>query len=289
MEKITFVILHYMAIEDTLECINSIKNNINYSNQSIVVVDNGSPNNTGLILKEKYKDDNMVDIIISERNLGFSKGNNLGYKYAKDILNSSYIVILNNDTVIKQNNFSNKIIELYNEKEYHILGPDIISTKVKGYHQNPCKIKAFNNKNDVDKYIRKLKIGYYKCLFKKYTKTYNIIRKLKKATDISVDNFLNKEAENVKLHGSCLIFSKKYIIENEYAFNPKTFMYMEEDILYYECKKKNYKMIYSPVVTIYHKEDISTETILKRNVDKDIFIFKNSIDSCKVLYDIIKS
>lgn len=289
MEKISFVILHYIAIEDTIECINSIKNNINYSDKSIVVVDNGSPNNSGSILKEKYKDDSMVNIIISDKNLGFSKGNNLGYKYAKDVLNADYIVILNNDTVIEQNDFSDKLIELYIEKEYHILGPDIISTKIKGYHQNPCIIKVFNNRNDVKKYIKKLKIGYYKCLFKKYTKTYNLVNRLKKNTNnINLNNYINYDMENVKLHGSCLIFSKKYIEENEYAFNPNTFMYMEEDILYYECKKKNYKMLYSPRIKIYHKEDISTEAVLKRNVDKDIFIFKNSIDSCKVMYDVVE-
>lgn len=288
MDNITFVILHYMAIEYTIECIDSIKNNINYDNQNIVVVDNGSPNNSGYILKDKYKNDTSVNIIISDENLGFAKGNNLGYKYAKEFLNSNYIVVLNNDTVIEQEDFSDKIIELYNQKKYHVLGPDIISTRIKGHHQNPCIIKIFNNKDDVKRYIKKLKIGYYKCLFKKYTKTYNLIKRLNNNANINTDNYINYDIENVKLHGSCLIFSKKYISENEFAFNPNTFMYMEEDILYYECKKKNYKMLYSPSLKIYHKEDISTEALLKRSVDKDIFIFKNSIDSCKVIYDIVE-
>jgi GT2 family glycosyltransferase len=277
-----------MAIEYTIECIDSIKNNINYDNQNIVVVDNGSPNNSGYILKDKYKNDTSVNIIISDKNLGFAKGNNLGYKYAKEFLNSNYIVVLNNDTVIEQEDFSDKIIELYNQKKYHVLGPDIISTRIKGHHQNPCIIKIFNNKDDVKRYIKKLKIGYYKCLFKKYTKTYNLIKRLNNNANINTDNYINYDIENVKLHGSCLIFSKKYISENEFAFNPNTFMYMEEDILYYECKKKNYKTLYSPSLKIYHKEDISTEALIKRSVDKDIFIFKNSIDSCKVIYDIVE-
>lgn len=50
--KFSFVILHYLqkSVEDTIECIESILNNIDYNDYNIVVVDNGSKDRSGEIL-----------------------------------------------------------------------------------------------------------------------------------------------------------------------------------------------------------------------------------------------
>jgi GT2 family glycosyltransferase len=47
MHRFVFVILHYKAIQDTLECIESVLNNIASDDYSMVVVDNGSNDGTG--------------------------------------------------------------------------------------------------------------------------------------------------------------------------------------------------------------------------------------------------
>ena len=83
MYTFSFVILHYISITDTIECIESILKNINYLKYYIIVVDNGSKNNSGNILKEKYKNNSNVKVILNENNLGFARGNNVGYKLAK--------------------------------------------------------------------------------------------------------------------------------------------------------------------------------------------------------------
>ena len=40
--KIVFVILHYLAIKETIDCVSSIQQNVCYDNYSIIIVDNGS-------------------------------------------------------------------------------------------------------------------------------------------------------------------------------------------------------------------------------------------------------
>ena len=129
MNKICFVILHYIVIDDTIECIESIFNNIKYENYNIVVVDNKSPNSSGKILKDKYKKNDRVTVILNNENSGFAKGNNIGYKYAKAILKAQFIILINNDTIIKQNDFIDKIINTYEETKFYVLSPNIISTK----------------------------------------------------------------------------------------------------------------------------------------------------------------
>ena len=53
-EHVSFIILNYCSTEVTVQCVESIEKNINYQNYSIVIVDNGSTNNSGKILEEKY-------------------------------------------------------------------------------------------------------------------------------------------------------------------------------------------------------------------------------------------
>ena len=89
-----FVILHYNTIEDTILCVDSIKENVN-SNYNIVIVDNCSPNGSGKLVKEKYCNDVDIHVILSERNEGFARGNNIGFIFAKERLHSKFIILMN--------------------------------------------------------------------------------------------------------------------------------------------------------------------------------------------------
>jgi GT2 family glycosyltransferase len=95
-----------------------------------------------------------------------------------------------------------------------------------------------------------------------------------------------KRAENVKLHGACLVFSPDYI--NQFnGLYPETFMYLEEDILFYISKKMYLKTVYLPTLQILHKEDISTNTIFKKENEKRRFVQKQSIKSLIVFLKLI--
>ena len=296
MDKVCFVILHYISFKDTVECINTIIGNIKYNNYNIIIIDNKSPNNSGNLLKKKYKDDNIIKVILNNHNLGFANGNNIGYEYARNVLKADYIIFLNNDTIIKQSEFLNKVINIYHETRYYVLGPDIISLK-NNLHQNPQRLKGLK-KYEVKKLISFFRLIYIKDTLLYITKSYDFMRKLKKilkkmlhkenkTNNVNyVDN--NLIQENVQLHGACLIFSPLYIEKFEYGLYPETFMYMEEDILYYLCRKNNFKTLYDPNIVIYHKEDASTDAFLNSTLQKRRFISKNSIKSAKVLYKLMK-
>jgi len=66
-----------------------------YPNYEIIVVDNGSSDNSVSVL-EKYPG---IRFISSKENLGFAEGNNLGARNSK----GRYIVFLNNDTIVEKN------------------------------------------------------------------------------------------------------------------------------------------------------------------------------------------
>ncbi|MCX6717241.1 MAG: glycosyltransferase family 2 protein [Candidatus Taylorbacteria bacterium] len=74
-----------------------------YKNFEIIFVDNGSVDDSVEFIKNNYKDD-RIKIIKSDKNLGFARGNNLGFKSSR----GEYILLLNNDTWIG-NHFIEKI------------------------------------------------------------------------------------------------------------------------------------------------------------------------------------
>ncbi|HEL1638844.1 TPA: glycosyltransferase, partial [Streptococcus suis] len=100
---IAFVILHYQAMEETISCVDTIKNMVK-EEKKIVIVDNASPNKTGINLREKYSQDSEVIVLLSEKNLGFAQGNNIGYKEARKF-SPEFIVVMNNDVFLTQENF----------------------------------------------------------------------------------------------------------------------------------------------------------------------------------------
>ena len=85
MTNICFIILNYLAFNNTIECIESIKkqSSVEYDIR-IIVVDNASPNDSYMILKNKYDNDSMVYIYQTNHNIGFACGNNYGYRKLKE-------------------------------------------------------------------------------------------------------------------------------------------------------------------------------------------------------------
>ncbi len=93
--KIFIIILNWNGKNDTLECLDSARE-IDFENYEIVVVDNGSEDDSVQAIRSKYKD---VIIIENGANLGFAEGNNVGIEYAL-LHEADYIFLLNNDTVV---------------------------------------------------------------------------------------------------------------------------------------------------------------------------------------------
>jgi len=282
----TFVILHYLTEDDTIECIDSIQKNIISKDYNIVVVDNASPNGTGEKLFSIFENDPRVEVILSKENLGFAKGNNLGFQKAKYDYHANFIILLNNDTYIEQTDFLDVMIKKYQSEAFAVLGPDIIST-IDGAHQNPEKISHQTKSKVILKIINLtvLFIFDYFNLSKISNKLKKISNQLKDKTELGESQLnekklaIGEDLVDVKLHGSCLIFSKKYI-ENFNGLFDKTFMYGEEEILYYICQRKNLKMLYSPAITIFHKEESSTNTYFSNDSRKTIvFRYKNYVKS----------
>ena len=286
--SVCFIILHYMVMDETVSSVESILNKVK-GNKKIVIVDNGSSNGSGIKLQDKYKDNDDVVVIISQENLGFANGNNLGYRFAKKEFNSDYIVVMNNDVEIYQEDFIIKIDKIYKREKYAILSPDVYSTFSK-IHQSPKKLSSFTY-DDIVRECRKYKfrrdskvIIPIKCLLKE-------IKPLKRYLQNKKFNAKNidyaKVYYDVPIHGSCMIFSKDFISKRENCFFDKTFMYFESEILDYECHRDHLKVVYDPSVKVNHHHSISASKSYNSELKRERFVNKCVYDSLVSFIDLM--
>jgi len=287
MYHFSFIILHYASYKDTIACIQSIKDNVSYPNYSIIVVDNKSPDNSGALIKEKYVNDQVIQFIFSDKNLGFAKGNNLEFQYAKYKLKSDFIALINNDTYIEQKDFIQRIISRWNYKAFDILGPDIINP-VNNKHQNPQPVyltskRSLRKSILLNTFFLILNRLHVERLWIKITFWKKQLFPKPLLTIVNHRNDVNNELERegVKLHGSCIIFSPNFIRKFEGLY-PGTFLYMEEDILYFICQNQNIHLLYYPEVKIFHKNDQSLNEIFEEDYLKRRFYYYNHIKSARV-------
>lgn len=276
-DKFVFLILHYLTVEDTKRCVSSIKEKCKEKyNYEILIIDNGSPNASGEIIKKKYRDDENITVILSEKNLGFAKGNNIGFAYAKKNMNPTYIIMINNDIIMLQEDFLDKIVEEYHQSQFAVLGPQII---LNGKEFNyPDTLPTLKELKKVRRKTKRLYIFnkiYLRYVISLLIRVENVFSRKTKIN-------INIRKENVLLNGCCLIFSKEYI-EKFDGIDDRTFLYYEEQLLYIRLVKNNLKSVYNPELRILHNEGVATNQVKKKKRDKFDFKLKHELDSLSVL------
>lgn len=274
--KITFVILHYQNVDDTINCIESIKRLENKSNIEIntIIIDNKSPNGSGETLISKYANIDKIKVILLDKNYGFSKANNIGYKEAIKA-KTDIILVLNNDIIFEDLLFLEKLEKIYNlPVKYDIICPDIINAD--GMHQNPLRERELPIKKAYKNLI-------YESIFS-ISMNFPCIRKL------ILDNRLNREKkwfenyyktkneicnEHFVPFGAFIIYMNKWLDREEVAFVSDTFMYCEEDMLSIHIKKNNYKILYAEELKVKHLEGQSTKKSNKNDYERWRFRSRN--------------
>ena len=309
MKNISFVILNYKTWQESVACVESIQGLNRKEHVDIILVDNGSANESVDKLREIFKSVDNVTILSAGKNLGFAKGNNLGITYAKEHFDPDFIVAANSDILFEQPDFCEKIEEIYEKIPFGVLGGDILDA-TRTQHLNPVAEK----RNYTIPYMRKqMLVSYVKALSFRLIKALHLKKKVMERYGVSTDetgkdvndgskNLTTREVdgrsiaaadcvgsdkEDVLLHGCCMIFSKDYL-EQLGGFWPDTFLYAEEEIVYYLAKKKGLKVLYSPQIGCIHKEAVTTSELYRDFCDRKIFYFSNVAESYRKFLGLMK-
>jgi len=124
---VSILISNWNGAEVTDRCISSLLEFTDYPNSkfNIIVVDDGSTDNSVKFLRQKYL--KRIDLIALENNFGFIKGNNAGIKYIIEKYDPHYILLLNNDTQAIQKEWLKKLVErAEQDEETGMVGPKLM-------------------------------------------------------------------------------------------------------------------------------------------------------------------
>lgn len=293
--KAAFVILHYLTASDTIACIESILTMLDDTEATIVVVDNHSANGSLETLQNHYGGYERIHFVPLGENLGFAKGNNAGYQYAKHQLCADWIILINNDTLMVQPDFLKKLEREYERAPFAVLGPDIMTPD--GRHQNPKALRGYS----LDELARKIRATERNLLLNRLwiyevlvwwdqlkQKIHSSRNNLPAVPSNSLSGLWQERQENVVLHGSCLILSPIYTAKFEGLYDG-TFLYCEEEILWTIAQAESMKLVYSPDLKIRHLEDRSTAVQHQNKRKKRQFKLRHELESLKHLQRIMES
>ena len=113
--RLSIITINYNGLKDTCELIDSITLK---EDMEVIVVDNASKQDEASVISQRYP---QVNVIRSNKNLGFAGGNNLAIKAAK----GKYILLINNDTYFKDYNIDSLIDRIETSEKIGIVGPKL--------------------------------------------------------------------------------------------------------------------------------------------------------------------
>lgn len=258
--SISFVTLNYNGKKETLELLNSIYGTIHSVSFEVIVVDNASGDRDEINeIAEKFP---LCITTQSDKNLGFAGGNNIGIELA----NGQYVMLINNDTFIKEDHFDALTHFFENNPAVGAISPKILFSEPFGHIQ-----------------------------FAGYTPLSSITMRNSLRGFSEPDNGqYDTPCQTPYCHGAAMMV-RKDVIEKVGKMYEGYFLYYEELDWSSMIARAGYQLWYVPYQTIYHKEsstigaDSPTKTYyLTRN--RLLYVYRNGTRFKKhlsVIYQLI--
>ena len=239
MRKVFVVILNWNGKQDTIECLESVKKlGLGNWEMGIIVVDNASTDGSVEELEKRYKE---IKILRNEKNLGYAEGNNVGIRWALKE-GAEYILLLNNDTLVDKNLVSELLRAMEKGKKIGIVGPKIYFAPGFEYHHDRYQIGE------------KGRVIWYAGGKVDWQNVYASHRGVDE-----VDHGQFDEEDETDFVSGCAMMVKREVFGRIGLFNPKYFLYFEDNDLCQRAKKEGYKIFYVPKALLWHKNASSSE------------------------------
>ncbi len=222
---VTIITLNWNQPDYTIACLKSL-GKITYSNYNVLVLDNGSRDDsvekiTEFLPQLTYR----VDFIDNKANLGFAQGNNIGIEQA--MLNQAdYVLLLNNDTEVDPGFIEPLVERMESDPGIGITGPKIY------YFADPGRIWSAGG------------------IFKRSGWT----------QQLGVDELDTPQlnvAKKVDYVTGCAMLVRREVIEKAGKLDGRFFMYYEETDWCARTARAGYSVWYVPQSKIWHKIELT--------------------------------
>lgn len=217
--SVSIIILNWNGRDDTLGCLKSLVQ-IDYINYTIVLVDNASTDGLTKIVRYQFP---HVKIIENAENLGFAEGNNVGIRKALSE-QADYILLVNNDTLVKPN-FLSKLIWV--GEKYPTVG--MLSPVI--YYENPPD-----------------RLWFYKAGV-----NWNNGFAYHHEQDLTEINTLTQDMYDSEYLTGCALLVKSHVIESIGLLDHRFFAYYEDVDWSLRCQQAGWRTTVVPSSVVWHK------------------------------------
>jgi GT2 family glycosyltransferase len=211
-------------MKDTIECLESVLQ-IDYPNIDIIVVDNGSDDDSVRAIHKNFQD---ITILETGENLGYAGGNNVGIRHSLKN-GANYILLLNNDTII-----DSRIVREFLKASSFASEGGIFSAKIY-FFSEPDKI-WYAGARWIREQGRFTHIGFGQ-------------------TDAG--KRFNSMTETAYASG-CALFVNCEVIRKIGLIDERFFCYFDETDFCYRARKAGFKSFMVPSAKVWHKISASS-------------------------------
>lgn len=246
--ELSIIIVNWNSKDYLQQCIASILHSKSEIKFEIVVIDGGSFDGSGEMLRQCYP---QVKFIQSDKNLGFAKANNVAFKASSGRL----VLFLNPDTKVVV-----PAIDILFDQMQKLSGAGAIGCKLlnaDGSIQTSC-IQSFPTILN-----QLLDSNFLRALFPK-SRLWGMA---------SLFGVTNGPTEVEVLSGACIMM-RRSLFEQIGLFSEDYFMYAEDSDLCYKVRCAGYKNYFIPYATIFHFGGGSTE---KAPSDFSVVMMRESV------------
>ncbi len=224
-EPLVFIlILNWKSALDTIECVESVEKS-DYTNYKIVIIDNGSPDDSEKILCGRFPQHHFIQ---TGKNLGYAGGNNIGIRFALE-RQAEFVLILNNDAILAAD-----VLQIF-------IGASLI------YSQGGIFAPKI--------YDRQGTQNVYSA---------GVVWDPKELTFVDLKNSISNQNDfmtpkTIDFATGCALFIKTEVFQKVGLFDPRFFLTWEDIDYCYQARKYDYQTMIIPQAKVWHKLSASFE------------------------------
>jgi GT2 family glycosyltransferase/lipopolysaccharide/colanic/teichoic acid biosynthesis glycosyltransferase len=239
--KVSVVIVSYNSRSVLSPCLESLAKHSLFGATEVIVVDNASSDGTPTMVRESHP---WVRLIAGRKNLGFSRGVNIGIREAS----GQYILILNPDTAVRRDSIEKLVLFMERNPGAGIVGPKLV------YHDGALQYSCRRFYTWKVLVLRRTFLG----------KVFKDSPALAEHLMLEFDHDSTREVDWIL--GACLLVRKE-AVDSVGLLDERFFLYFEDVDWCYRMKQRGWKVFYHPdsvVIHSYARE--SAHSVINRSV-----------------------
>ncbi|MEK7527674.1 MAG: glycosyltransferase family 2 protein [Patescibacteria group bacterium] len=233
--KVAVIILNWKQPRLTLDTVNSfLKINHSGFDYQIILIDNGSPDNSFKIFQKNFDKHPLVTLLQTGSNLGYVGGNNFGIKYGLK-KKFDHFLIVNNDVLVDLQ-FLNILIKEIAKHPQSILAPKIYFAPGFEFHRDRYRQK------DLGKVIWAMggKIDWQ-----------NVYGSNLGIDEVDTGQYNRQPPKPDFISGCCFLVNRRFFQEVG-LFDEKYYLYLEDADLSRRAVNLGYQLAVVPKSIIWH-------------------------------------